>query len=229
MRALVAAHPVLEPIVDETTLEDGEILAYPFFGLIAFEIVRQLRVGALDPELADVLPDLEIAFQTADARAGEYISGGFLRDLPYEGLPGGEINSMLGPSLARELASRRDWGPYVHFTGASADAIRGAWRRRRALPQPVGPADATSQLAITTEHWWRTLADWATEEVAGGCNEAEVRGLLADLEAEVARPHSRGRAFIVDWFVPQLLADGTGEGTRATIRSMLGPHLLAGR
>lgn len=110
---LVSSYPRLKPIFDEHVSDNfGEVLPHLFFGdLTRYAVSRFLEVesGALpqgleaEPELRQLLNDLEDAYADGDEEVQELISVSFLENLPRPGEEASGLRNWLGPELSAQL------------------------------------------------------------------------------------------------------------------------------
>lgn len=207
---LVSHLPELAEVAAETEETYDGFAPTGFMGLLRQWALRHTEDAVL---LAKVLVEIDDAFVAGDSEMRNAISVGFVEDLVGDPSKAAQaVVALFGPALTEEGERFRQAQPWVHYSEAGWRAVTTA-----------SPAHRSSGATIDDDDWWYALADWVVEASRSADREA-AQALLDDLDAEVARETSRGRPYILSWFLPRILASSAA----GELRSMLGPHLAAG-
>lgn len=105
---LASTFPNLQPTLEEHRDDNfGEILPHVFFGEVTRYMIRLVAGNSTQEkaEVVSILAFLEREFAKGDSELCELISVSFLEHLPRTGELGAQLRLMVGPHLARELAS----------------------------------------------------------------------------------------------------------------------------
>lgn len=100
---LIQKVPELRPLLDSHLHDQfGQLLQHVFFGDVTRYVVEQLHSSETDV-VQRVLYFLNSAMESSDARVKELVLASFLENIDQNDRSFGQLNSMMGSNLRREL------------------------------------------------------------------------------------------------------------------------------